>query len=62
MKTIIAICYFSFQSSLLSIEEIEPYVRRKRVNPGKSNKLQGLNEEVPIIFSQNFDLVFQKFA
>ncbi|KAM3721400.1 Oligodendrocyte transcription factor [Dirofilaria immitis] len=32
-------------SSLLSIEEIEPYVRRKRVNPGKSNKLQNLNEE-----------------
>uniref|UniRef100_A0A915PZR2 NAD(P)H-hydrate epimerase n=1 Tax=Setaria digitata TaxID=48799 RepID=A0A915PZR2_9BILA len=32
-------------SSLLSMEEIEPYVRRKRVNPGKSNKLQGLNEE-----------------
>ncbi|KAL3998357.1 Helix-loop-helix DNA-binding domain family protein [Acanthocheilonema viteae] len=27
------------------MEEIEPYVRRKRVNPGKSNKLQGLNEE-----------------
>uniref|UniRef100_A0AAF5Q0L8 Helix-loop-helix DNA-binding domain-containing protein n=2 Tax=Wuchereria bancrofti TaxID=6293 RepID=A0AAF5Q0L8_WUCBA len=32
-------------SSLLSMEEIEPYVRRKRVNPGKPNKLQGLNEE-----------------
>uniref|UniRef100_A0A8R1TWE2 BHLH domain-containing protein n=1 Tax=Onchocerca volvulus TaxID=6282 RepID=A0A8R1TWE2_ONCVO len=32
-------------SSLLSMEEIEPYVRRKRVNPEKSNKLQGLNEE-----------------
>ncbi|VDO24215.1 unnamed protein product [Onchocerca flexuosa] len=27
------------------MEEIEPYVRRKRINPGKSNKLQGLNEE-----------------
>ncbi|CAG9531986.1 unnamed protein product [Cercopithifilaria johnstoni] len=27
------------------MEEIEPYVRRKRVNPGKSNKLQSLNEE-----------------
>ncbi|VDO17850.1 unnamed protein product, partial [Brugia timori] len=33
------------EGSLLSMEEIEPYVRRKRMNSGKSNKLQGLNEE-----------------
>lgn len=32
-------------SSLLSMEEIEPYVRRKRISPGRNNKLQGLNEE-----------------
>lgn len=35
-----------FQSSLLSMEEIEPYVRRKRAGSEKSSKLDALNEEV----------------
>ncbi|VDK42183.1 unnamed protein product [Anisakis simplex] len=32
-------------SSLLSMEEIEPYVRRKRLNSDKASKLDSLNEE-----------------
>lgn len=48
------------------MEEIEPYVRRKRVNPVKSNKLIGLNEEVNFIiflkFFNFFCLLASQFA
>uniref|UniRef100_A0A0N4U8N5 BHLH domain-containing protein n=1 Tax=Dracunculus medinensis TaxID=318479 RepID=A0A0N4U8N5_DRAME len=40
---------------LVSMEEIEPYVRRKRVNPVKSNKLIGLNEEEQTVLRMNIN-------
>uniref|UniRef100_A0A0N5AU86 BHLH domain-containing protein n=1 Tax=Syphacia muris TaxID=451379 RepID=A0A0N5AU86_9BILA len=43
-------------SSLMSMEEIEPYVRRKRaLSSEKLNKLQGLNEEEQIALRMNIN-------